>query len=413
VPGHAAKSKRAPPALRPNFGSLFWPLTRNEFLATYWERRHFVSHASAGRLAAIERDLGQLDIEVLAAGCKSVKAWSSKRSGRPRFIATNADDALDLYCAGMTLYLWNMEALQPWVRGLSSELGALGRGVGSLFASPAGASLGFHFDRDELFTIQLRGRKRWRVAPNDQVRSPDTGWVTGAPVPERLRLYCSEELPKEGPREFESFELAPGSVLYLPQGYWHATETIEDSLSVELGLALPTWADLVIDAMRTLLLSREEWRERALGAWGNQRQRSDARRQLGNRIERLGQELARLQAGDLVETSPRNLAARAADFSTRYRRNPLTAFGIEDTAGSDNERIATVRVISNSLLQVKTKEYELDAGSVELCRWIASQTAPFTGEDARDAVGTLSDDELAGLLEALAEAGLIRLAENR
>lgn len=47
--------------------------------------------------------------------------------------------------------------------------------------------------------------------------------------------------------------LKAGSVMYFPAGYWHQVECTEDSISMNISLIAPSWADLVSDAVHHLL----------------------------------------------------------------------------------------------------------------------------------------------------------------
>jgi len=55
--------------------------------------------------------------------------------------------------------------------------------------------------------------------------------------------------------------LAPGDWLYLPAGWWHAATAQEASISLSIGLMIPTAID-VLDELRTQLLSSLYWRQK-------------------------------------------------------------------------------------------------------------------------------------------------------
>jgi ribosomal protein L16 Arg81 hydroxylase len=71
--------------------------------------------------------------------------------------------------------------------------------------------------------------------------------------------------------ESQAIELRPGSVLFLPRGYWHQTEVLEDSLALNLALLTPTWHSVFLGQLRNLLLNEAHWRAPAL-RWSDEQQ---------------------------------------------------------------------------------------------------------------------------------------------
>jgi ribosomal protein L16 Arg81 hydroxylase len=53
--------------------------------------------------------------------------------------------------------------------------------------------------------------------------------------------------------------MKPGSVMYLPRGWWHSTHTSEPSVHLDLLGALPTWADAARVQLEAALRD-EVWR---------------------------------------------------------------------------------------------------------------------------------------------------------
>ncbi|GAA2767620.1 hypothetical protein GCM10010103_66620 [Streptomyces paradoxus] len=85
-----------------------------------------------------------------------------------------------------------------------------------------------HWDDHDVFVVQLLGRKHW------QVQQPTRKW----PMPEDF---------SEPPTEYaHEWTLTPGSVLYLPRGWWHkVTPLNEPSLHLTIGVLRPTNADFM------------------------------------------------------------------------------------------------------------------------------------------------------------------------
>jgi hypothetical protein len=86
-----------------------------------------------------------------------------------------------------------------------------------------------HWDDHDVFVLQVTGHKNWRVHPATRM------W----PMP--------EDFGTEPPPEYEhDWTLVPGSVLYLPRGWWHrVTPVNEPSLHLTIGILKPTNADFL------------------------------------------------------------------------------------------------------------------------------------------------------------------------
>jgi 50S ribosomal protein L16 3-hydroxylase len=88
----------------------------------------------------------------------------------------------------------------------------------------AGAGVGAHIDQYDVFLVQGKRKRRWRVGePGDY----------------------SETFPHPKLRQIEGFdaiidvEVEPGDVVYVPPGWPHNGETIEDSLTYSVGFRAP------------------------------------------------------------------------------------------------------------------------------------------------------------------------------
>eukprot|EP00475_Leptophrys_vorax_P035302 TRINITY_DN5802_c1_g1_i1.p1 TRINITY_DN5802_c1_g1~~TRINITY_DN5802_c1_g1_i1.p1 ORF type:complete len:524 (-),score=134.93 TRINITY_DN5802_c1_g1_i1:33-1604(-) len=129
-----------------------------------------------------------------------------------------------------------------------------------MFVSHQGHYTDWHTDFQENFTIQLKGSKKWKVAKG-AVKSPLRGctphYFDNQGVKEtqmKAHALCVPE--GEGmcvPQEWEEVVLGEGDVLYHPAGLWHAVETLEESVSMNVSLIGTTWADLVSDGVKQLL----------------------------------------------------------------------------------------------------------------------------------------------------------------
>ncbi len=99
------------------------------------------------------------------------------------------------------------------------------------YATPGGG-VGPHFDSYDVFLIQARGRRRWRVAKARPQRRPFP-LVAGAP----LKLIA-------GFRAEQEVVLEPGDLLYLPPGWGHDGVALDPCLTYSIGFRAPGGAEL-------------------------------------------------------------------------------------------------------------------------------------------------------------------------
>ena len=178
---------------------------------------------------------------------------------------------MECYRAGMTLYMGEVERFIPavdrLVRSVATDLGIPFEHCGAeLIASRPGAGAPMHFDCDDGFNIQIKGRKRWRTASNRWVANPLVSYGVGfADIGRQLSAHTSGPMPNRMPANSRTHSVRPGSVVYLSRGAWHETEVVgsDESLALVVNLRAPNWADRVIDALKRRLLSRPRFRETA------------------------------------------------------------------------------------------------------------------------------------------------------
>jgi hypothetical protein len=127
------------------------------------------------------------------------------------------------------------------VNELNPPLQALCEGLAAEFACACqtnlyacwGATQGFdvHWDDHDVFVVQVEGRKRWRL------------YGATRTAPTRRGIHAEHPRPDQ---VLDEIVLAPGDVLYLPRGYWHAAVGQgEPTLHLTIGLTRKTGADFL------------------------------------------------------------------------------------------------------------------------------------------------------------------------
>ena len=100
-------------------------------------------------------------------------------------------------------------------------------------------SVGPHFDNYDVFLLQTRGQKRWRIG---QICDADTALIDNAPLCLMADFQQQEE-----------YVLAPGDMLYLPPRLAHWGIAERESMTFSVGLRAPTATELLDDLATELL----------------------------------------------------------------------------------------------------------------------------------------------------------------
>jgi 50S ribosomal protein L16 3-hydroxylase len=186
-------------------------------------------------------------------------------------IHATAQDARKLFANKMALLFNNAHTLSPvlteWLQVIAKDLGlpASTHGRCMLYATPDGKGTSAHFDQNINFVVQLHGIKKWWLAANEHVENPTQRFTIGQPMDPELASYVSGPMPSEMPSDRQEFVLKPGSMLFVPRGYWHSTEASGEALALNFTYSQPTWADLMTMALKSRLLLSPEWRDLADG----------------------------------------------------------------------------------------------------------------------------------------------------
>jgi hypothetical protein len=154
--------------------------------------------------------------------------------GRPVDRAVRPDRVLDEFSGGATIVLQALHRQSGPVGRLCRELELeLTHPVqaNAYVTPPTAKGFAVHHDTHDVFVIQTRGTKAWRVyEPLVSLAGPSQRW--------------SSSLGEPGTPILEA-ELRPGDCLYLPRGFPHDAEAQRDvSIHVTVGILATTWLDV-------------------------------------------------------------------------------------------------------------------------------------------------------------------------
>jgi len=243
---------------------LLSPIGVERFFAQHWQTRMALLPLAEDDLAFVRRTIGPLDPARLAGLAREeAQAWLANDFVAHSVFPVDPSNAMKFHQAGATLYFVNVP-LPALTESVADFLGAPRRQViASLFYTPAGGGAVPHFDKNENFTIQLTGAKRWQVGEAPMVPAAPDSYTLGSPAitPALAPLLAKAQRPPE-----QTVELKPGTLFYVPRGTVHHTSAGEPSWSLNLSYTPTMWLDLLRVGLQERLTASPRWRAIVTGA---------------------------------------------------------------------------------------------------------------------------------------------------
>lgn len=227
------------------FDEVIAPLTRDRFLADYWNKSFLVAKGAAGRFADL-LGWGELNA-ILEQHRLSPPRFRLTHEGRAieplRYMSPGAGGAPQLNAGklaaclsdGATLVLDCVEELAPKVRALAvsfREALHAGNYVNLYAGWHSQNGLDLHWDSQEIMVLQVAGRKRWQVFAPTRVN----------PLSDDSKLP-----PRPAAPPVWDGMLEDGDMLYIPRGWWHVAFPVgEPSLHLTVATIPPHGFDLLL-----------------------------------------------------------------------------------------------------------------------------------------------------------------------
>jgi 50S ribosomal protein L16 3-hydroxylase len=280
-----------------------------DFLARFWPDKSTVVHGPIERFGSLSSTPSLSELRRLAEVFKDPvmvilpdeRDESSAEKVEGQVALTHYQDGLALCFESVDKFI---PEVQQWLQGIRQELGlpsaTFARAL--VYAAKPGAGNKPHYDANANIVVQLCGTKRWTIAPNRHITHPIDRWtMTSEYLPPELR-ESDGAMPRQMPEGAQVIDLKPGSVMFLPRGYWHTTEvSSEDTLALNFTYSQPTWAEVVTAALLNRLHRDANFRALADGLESTDPSRADAAKdQLAQMLELFKTEVRSLEAEDLL-----------------------------------------------------------------------------------------------------------------
>lgn len=249
-----------PPPFSHELSSLIWPMPAEEFVASGMLTKVFFRSGDPRRLEELQGPLHAFDLRYLFAQGEEATIW--KNGGRDVTRATDSALDVEALIPGTTIQTHLASKSTFGLRFVSriARQMQLDSGFFSIFASRETSTV-THYDRNYNFTIQLLGEKTWIVhthAPAVEAPSGNAAFCADrlASTPPYLHgtTWCE---PNDDP---SIYRMTPGDILYVPPGYWHATECPGLSIQLNISIEPKAWYQVIGDALLRHFEAQPEWR---------------------------------------------------------------------------------------------------------------------------------------------------------
>ncbi len=222
--------------------SILGGMDANHFLAHYWQKKPLLIPRALGEPPALSADeLAGLALEDniesrLVREDSATQSWNLDSGPFDEKTLQNLPDQ------HWTLLVQAVDQWLPEIHGLLDHFDFLPRwrlDDVMISLSADGGSVGPHFDNYDVFLLQTRGKKRWRIGQHCKA---DTLLVEDSP----LRLLADFQ-----PRE--EYLLEPGDMLYLPPklAHWGIAEGL--SMTCSIGFRAPTAVEALDEVVCEML----------------------------------------------------------------------------------------------------------------------------------------------------------------
>jgi hypothetical protein len=397
--------------------ALVAPHRPQDFLTHHWPDKAFVSHGPLDRLPAFLRAPELTNVDALAA---RYRGWIRFTNGRKyqQMVAIDQVHGGSLYRMGLTV---QFENIAPYVQQAPAELARLeaelginpGAAQASVFCSPLAEGLSVHFDSQDLFSVQLAGVKRFHYAPVDEIPCPSgTQFVPRTEAFDDLYPQAGEGFPEPARVGFATVEMAPGSVLFIPRGTWHHTESQGESVSVSIALGAPSAAECVLEQLRMLMLQDPAWRRPLYGGWGGGAMREDAKSQAARLLAALPGLTRALGVEDLMASLvPR--AQRLTDLTptSRFQKTPHSRIVLSPPSAPKaySYEVLSLYLCDPVYGERMTMRLEVAPDVAAVFRWLAESRKPFAVRELASNFPALPFAEHRRILQTAVTAGLLKL----
>ncbi len=271
-----------------SFDRLLGMLSFEAFCSTYWGKYPVLIRGRNPKLFSSLTSLGDIESYFSLPGILDDHVFLRSHQAPKRQKFKSITDMYSEMRAGASIHLPDLEQflapdspIRHLYNNTAERLQHPGHSIHCFITPPGRECLGAHYDENEIFTLQISGRKRWRFFDRVAAVEP-SGCATDQPLAD--------------------FSLGPGDMLYHPRGQVHEVMS-EDSVSCSVAIVIRplTWRELLSMIADDLGNTREFMEQLPAGlSWTNGASTQIAAA-MESRLRIIAGKLPALTAQDLVD----------------------------------------------------------------------------------------------------------------
>ena len=409
-PGRLKPPVSVPVGKRSVLGALVSPEPAERFLREFWPERVFHSHGPLSRLPAVFTAPELASFQTLASRYQG-RLGFGRGSVSPRMITMQEANPAHLYEMGLSVYLPDLELCLPgsedFLRALEAELGLEPFSCHmTVWASPRADGASTHFDGEDVISVQLAGTKQFDVAPMKEYAYPfGPQYGPGGAAFNEMYPQLERGFPDAERAEFQTVEMKPGSVLFVPRGTWHRTRAEQDSFAISIGMSPPCAVDLILEQLKYLLLQDPECRRPLYGVRGDAKQRQDALDRAHKALNRAQAAVGAISTADLALPSE---AERLKNIgrASRFQRDLGSRMAF--APGPDAE-LLDVMAWTREEGEKNTLKMNVPAQFSRVFHWLAGAKIAFSAGELADRFPEVPFEQHQKILDVLTRARFLRL----
>ena len=397
--------------------ALFSPEHAETFVKDYWPTHLFYAQLNLNQLPYFFRDDALQGYDSLAAVFEGPISITHKDDGAQMLRASNTE-AAERMASRATVMFGDIGAqitgADDFLVKLEAELGLNYKSaVLSAWASTAKSGAACHYDAADVISVHLKGHKRWELAPATDLRNPISNQYSPGTLPfDEMYSQMRSGFPSWEGLEFQSIDMVPGSILFIPRGTWHRTFATEESLAVTINLTPATVLDATVDIIKNILAQDPNWRAPMYGAWGNDAQRKAAMTRLEQCLASLPEVTSGIKAEDLfrIRMTTDQLMGEITR-NTWFQRIPHRYVPPQQVAEPRDNVTQFIEIHEQNALKTETafNGMELPQSLVQIVEWFGNRDEPFSANILNEQFTNIPFDVHRELLKMGTSAGLLKV----
>lgn len=329
--------------------------------------------------------------------------WHSANPAGPPPSLAEVRDAADFRARIDAFHARNYSVRFPNLRPLAPEADLVARALEALLHQPVtvsafwsrgGMRAPVHYDEHDLLVVQLQGTKRWYVSSRPSQLFNTWKGISGNP-------------PDLGPHE--TFDLAPGDLVYIPRGTFHTVDSDTASIHVAIGFTPLTLRAALIAALDHLSDLERPLRAAVGGRLGEQVESATLEPLAPPVADAAARLLAACRTPGFVAAALQRRSARAIGDMPALAPAPQAP-----AIGLDTPLRHAPGAFSHLTANAETIDFAYPGGHLYIHRG-AQQAVAFVADTpsfrARDLPGGFGDDVRLALVQRFLAVGFLQAAD--